>query len=129
MEIGLGCQQTEAGPVRRLIVQYEQSDFDLLVGLAVEAGLYLHLDGDTVRLVSLGGDGDPIELDVAGRRLHLDVSESDLAQRRRQWNTPEPAMESGYQRLYVERVLQADRGCDLDFLVGKRGAAVPRHSH
>jgi hypothetical protein len=38
-------------------------------------------------------------------------------------------MESGYQRLYVERVLQADRGCDLDFLVGKRGAAVPRHSH
>jgi L-arabonate dehydrase len=38
-------------------------------------------------------------------------------------------MESGYQRLYVERVLQADRGCDLDFLVGKSGAAVPRDNH
>ncbi|HSY87735.1 MAG TPA: IlvD/Edd family dehydratase [Verrucomicrobiae bacterium] len=79
--------------------------------------------------LALVQDGDMIELDVAGRRLHLDVSESDLAGRRRRWTPPEPAMESGYQRLYVERVLQADRGCDLDFLVGKRGAAVPRHSH
>ncbi|HEX7198783.1 MAG TPA: dihydroxy-acid dehydratase, partial [Dongiaceae bacterium] len=65
----------------------------------------------------------------AGRRLHLDVPEADLAERQRHWQPPVPAMESGYQRLYVERVLQADRGCDLDFLVGKRGAAVPRHSH
>jgi dihydroxy-acid dehydratase len=79
--------------------------------------------------LALVQDGDMIELDVAGRRLHLEVSESDLAERRRHWTPPEPAMESGYQRLYVERVLQADRGCDLDFLVGKRGAAVPRHSH
>jgi len=79
--------------------------------------------------LALVRDGDMIELDVAGRRLHLEVSESDLAERRRHWTPPEPAMESGYQRLYVERVLQADRGCDLDFLVGKRGAAVPRHSH
>ena len=79
--------------------------------------------------LALVQDGDMIELDVAGRRLHLDVSEGDLAERRRHWSPPEPAMESGYQRLYVERVLQADRGCDLDFLVGKRGAAVPRHSH
>lgn len=35
----------------------------------------------------------------------------------------------GYRGLYVERVLQADRGCDFDFLVGRRGAAVGRHSH
>jgi L-arabonate dehydrase len=79
--------------------------------------------------LALVRDGDVIELDVAGRRLHLDVPESELARRRRGWQAPAPAMESGYQRLYVERVLQADRGCDLDFLVGKRGAAVPRHSH
>jgi dihydroxy-acid dehydratase len=79
--------------------------------------------------LALVQDGDVIELDVAGRRLHLDVPESDLAERRRHWQPPAAAMESGYQRLYVERVLQADRGCDLDFLVGKRGAAVPRHSH
>jgi dihydroxy-acid dehydratase len=79
--------------------------------------------------LALVRDGDVIELDVAGRRLHLDVPEADLAERQRHWQPPVPAMESGYQRLYVERVLQADRGCDLDFLVGKRGAAVPRHSH
>jgi dihydroxy-acid dehydratase len=79
--------------------------------------------------LALVRDGDVIELDVAGRRLHLDVPEADLAERRRHWQPPATAMESGYQRLYVERVLQADRGCDLDFLVGKRGAAVPRHSH
>ena len=79
--------------------------------------------------LALVQDGDVIELDVAGRRLHLDVPEADLAERRRHWQPPALAMESGYQRLYIERVLQADRGCDLDFLVGKRGAAVPRHSH
>jgi len=40
-----------------------------------------------------------------------------------------PASGGGYQRLYVDHVLQADEGCDFDFLVGCRGAAVPRHSH
>jgi L-arabonate dehydrase len=38
-------------------------------------------------------------------------------------------MQSGYQQLYVDHVLQADRGCDFDFLVGQRGAAIPRQSH
>ena len=42
---------------------------------------------------------------------------------------PEPPMVSGYQRLYFDHVLQADRGVDLDFLVGQRGAAVPREAH
>ena len=42
---------------------------------------------------------------------------------------PEPPMLSGYQRLYFDHVLQADRGVDLDFLVGQRGAAVPREAH
>ena len=40
-----------------------------------------------------------------------------------------PEMVGGYQSLYVDRVLQADEGCDFDFLVGCRGAAVPKHSH
>jgi dihydroxy-acid dehydratase len=79
--------------------------------------------------IALVEDGDPIELDVAGRRLHLDVAEAELARRRAAWVAPEPAMGSGYQKLYVDHVLQADRGVDLDFLVGCRGAAVPRESH
>jgi len=79
--------------------------------------------------LALVRDGDMIELDVANRRLHLDVSAADLARRRQAWTPPVPSMDSGYQRLYVDHVLQADRGCDFDFLIGKRGAAVPRHSH
>ena len=45
------------------------------------------------------------------------------------WRRPPPPLESGYWRLYVDHVLQADRGADLDFLVGKRGAFVPRDNH
>jgi dihydroxy-acid dehydratase len=66
---------------------------------------------------------------VAKRRLHLDVSDAELERRRAQWTPPPPAMATGYQKLYIDHVMQADRGCDLDFLVGKRGAAIPRESH
>jgi dihydroxy-acid dehydratase len=72
--------------------------------------------------------GDMIELDVAARRLHLDVSDEELERRRAAWRAPDlPAR--GYYRLYVEHVLQADQGADLDFLVGASGAPVPRDSH
>lgn len=74
-------------------------------------------------------EGDIIELDVAARRLHLDISDQELQARLSQWQKPEPVMKGGYQSLYVERVLQADTGADFDFLVGCRGAAVPRESH
>jgi dihydroxyacid dehydratase/phosphogluconate dehydratase len=82
--------------------------------------------GGTLALVE---DGDFIELDVPGRRLHLDVSEDVLGKRRAAWKRPEPAMEGGYQSLYVEHVQQACQGADLDFLIGCRGDAVPRESH
>ena len=74
-------------------------------------------------------NGDMIELDVEAGRLHLDVSDAELAERRLAWTAPAPAMKGGYQSLYVERVMQADSGADLDFLVGCRGHAVPRESH
>ena len=57
------------------------------------------------------------------------LSPGELEKRRAKWKPPEPAMKGGYQSLYVDRVLQADRGADLDFLVGCRGADVPRESH
>ena len=79
--------------------------------------------------LALVRDGDMVELDVARRSLHLDVSGEELARRREAWTAPAPAMDGGYQKLYVDHVLQADRGADLDFLVGCRGAAVPRDSH
>ena len=79
--------------------------------------------------LALVQEGDMVELDVPNRRLHLDVSEEDLARRRAQWQAPAPAMSSGYQKLYVDHVMQADKGADFDFLVGCRGAEVPRESH
>ncbi len=74
-------------------------------------------------------NGDLIELDVPKRRLHLHVSDEELARRLADWRAPPPAMASGYWKLYIDHVLQADEGVDLDFLVGKRGSFVPRDNH
>ncbi|HMN85316.1 MAG TPA: IlvD/Edd family dehydratase [Bauldia sp.] len=79
--------------------------------------------------LALVENGDMITLDAAGRKLTLEVADAVLAERRKAWQAPPPPMPGGYQKLYVDHVLQADTGCDLDFLVGKRGADVPRHSH
>ena len=82
--------------------------------------------GGTLALVE---DGDYIELDVEARRLHLDVSEGELARRRAEWIPILAPVNGGYQQMYVQHVMQASEGADLDFLVGCRGAAVTRESH
>ena len=82
--------------------------------------------GGTLALVC---DGDEIELDVEDRRIELCVDAAEVAVRRAAWKAPEPAAAGGYQRLYVDHVMQADVGADFDFLVGCRGAGVPRESH
>jgi L-arabonate dehydrase len=79
--------------------------------------------------LALVQDGDVIELDVESRRLHLDVSPEELERRRRRWQPPVNSMKGGYQQLYVERVMQANTGADLDFLTGGRGDDIPRESH
>jgi L-arabonate dehydrase len=73
--------------------------------------------------------GDEIEIDVAGRRIHLHVSDEELARRRAQWKAPKPHSDRGWVKLYCDTVLQADEGVDLDFLAGKSGAKVGRPSH
>jgi dihydroxy-acid dehydratase len=82
--------------------------------------------GGTLALVK---NGDMITLDVAARRLHLHVDDEELARRRAAWQPPAPAMSSGYWKLYIDHVLQADEGADLDFLRGQRGSAVPKDNH
>ncbi len=72
---------------------------------------------------------DLIELDVPARRIHLHISDDEMARRLAEWTAPEPRLTSGYWKLYVDHVLQADQGADLDFLVGCRGAFVPRDNH
>ena len=74
-------------------------------------------------------NGDMIELNVPERKLHLHISDEELARRLSLWKQPAPPMASGYWKLYVDHVLQADQGADLDFLVGMRGSAVPRDNH
>ncbi|HMZ22851.1 MAG TPA: dihydroxy-acid dehydratase, partial [Blastocatellia bacterium] len=82
--------------------------------------------GGTLALVQ---NGDFIELDVAARKLHLDVTDDELARRRALWTPPPAHSNRGYTRLYVDHVLQADQGADLDFLVGHSGTEVTRDSH
>jgi len=83
--------------------------------------------GGTLALVK---DGDTIELDVPARQLQLLVFDEELARRRGAWQPPAPAApRGGYASLYIEHVSQADRGADLDFLVGCRGLSVARESH
>jgi dihydroxy-acid dehydratase len=91
----------------------------------------LHLSPEAAAggVLGLVQTGDMIELDVDARRLHLTISDAEISRRRAAWKAPKPTFERGYYRLYHEHVLQADRGADLDFLVGKSGAAVPRECH
>ena len=78
--------------------------------------------------LALVRSGDMIKLDVPARLVSLEVDDAVLEQRRAQWK-PAPAPERGWAKLYVDHVLQAHEGADLDFLVGKSGAPVPRESH
>jgi len=82
-------------------------------------------------MLALVQDGDEIVLDVPNRSIVLDVPEEELARR-----TPSPALvaglasaKRGWERLYIEHVLGADTGADLDFLVGASGSEVTRESH
>ncbi len=79
--------------------------------------------------LALVKNGDIIELDVHKRSIHLEVTEEELAKRRKEWKQPEPVTDRGYVNLYVKHVQQADKGADLDFLVGRSGSKVSRDSH
>ena len=91
--------------------------------------LHIAPEAATGGVLALVENGDLIELDVAKRRLHLHVSEKELARRRKKWKAPKVPMSRGYTRLYVDHVLQASEGADLDFLVGSSGAKVPNDNH
>ncbi len=79
--------------------------------------------------LALVKNGDLITLDVPARKLHLHVGDAELERRRAGWQPPVPPLQSGYWKLYIDTVLQADEGADLDFLRGKRGDFVPKDNH
>ncbi len=74
-------------------------------------------------------NGDMIELDVPARRIHLDISEAELAERLTAWTPTVEAPQSGYAWLHHTHIEGADTGADFDFLKGRRGAPVGRESH
>ena len=74
--------------------------------------------------LALVRNGDMIELDVPARRLHLDVAPEVLERRRAEWQPETSHSERGYTRLFLDHVQQADRGVDLDILVGGSGQGV-----
>ena len=74
-------------------------------------------------------NGDLIEVDVNNGKLQLEVPDEVIAKRLETYKPILPDIKGGYQKMYVDHVMQADKGADLDFLVGKRGSEVKRHSH
>jgi dihydroxy-acid dehydratase len=80
-----------------------------------------HLGGP----LALVRDGDPIALDVATRRLDLLVDADELAHRRAAWTSPPPKYERGYGALYSAHIMQADQGCDFDFLAAPGTGSEP----
>jgi dihydroxy-acid dehydratase len=69
--------------------------------------------------------GDRISVDVPARRIHLEVSDEELANRKAEWTPPPPRYERGYGWMFGRHILQANEGCDFDFLETAFGKPVP----
>jgi dihydroxy-acid dehydratase len=93
--------------------------------------LHVAPEADAGGPLALVQNGDEILLDGPARRLELLVTPQELAARAASWQQRKlpPKYSRGYYRLYVDHVLQADQGCDLDFLRGSSGSTVERESH
>ena len=79
--------------------------------------------------IALVKEGDIISVDVPQRRLELQVSDTELAERKKQWRQEQLDYNRGYAKLYIDHVEPANQGADLDFLVGHSGDDVKRESH
>ena len=112
------------GPFGRLPLFHGGPDGDHLTVLHAVPGLPGAVALDEAGTLFLGGAVDAIEAALSSGA----ASDAELVERRKHWVAP-PAPTRGYQKLYVEHVQQAHLGADLDFLVGKSGADVPRDSH
>ncbi|MGB8014062.1 MAG: IlvD/Edd family dehydratase [Terriglobales bacterium] len=76
--------------------------------------------------LALVQNGDLITLDVEARSLTLHVDAEEMEVRRKAWRAPQPPVNRGYTKWYIDHVLQANEGADFDFLVGGSGSYVPR---
>ena len=74
-------------------------------------------------------NGDEIKVDVENSTMQLLVDDKVIDERLKNYKPVLPEVKGGYQKMYIDHVMQADKGADLDFLVGRRGSEVKRHSH
>jgi dihydroxy-acid dehydratase len=72
--------------------------------------------------------GDRVTVDVPNRRIHLEVSDAELSQRKAAWKAPTPHYERGYGKMFTQHILQANQGCDFDYLETSHGAPVSEPS-
>jgi dihydroxy-acid dehydratase len=93
--------------------------------------LHVSPESDAGGPLAVVRSGDIITLDGPTRALNIAITDEEMAQRLKAWRAdrPPPTYTRGYAKLYVDHVLQADKGCDLDFLVGASGSVVTRESH
>ena len=87
----------------------------------------LHVVAGIVRRrpAGAGRDGDLIELDVAARRLELNVDEAELLRRRKAWRAPKPKYQRGFGAIFQDNITQAHQGCDFRILEGTESTAEP----
>ena len=74
--------------------------------------------------LALVRNGDMITVDVPARSIHLDISEAEMASRKAAWTPPPKRFERGYGHKFSQHILQADKGCDFDYLETSFGAPV-----
>ena len=93
--------------------------------------LHVSPEADAGGPLAVVRSGDEIVFDGPSRALTLAIGAEELESRLAAWraNRPAPTYTRGYAKLYVDHVLQADQGADLDFLVGSSGSVVTRESH
>lgn len=122
-------------PIPRVLVQKGVRDMIRVSDARMSGTAYgtviLHVSpeaqaGGTLALVKTG---DRIRVSASKGQLELLVDDAELDRRRAEWQPDAPRYDRGYAKLYVDFVLQADRGADLDFLVGKDTRPVTRESH
>lgn len=110
-------------PIPRKLLEQGVRDMVRISDARISGTSYGALVVHTAPEAAVGGplafvrDGDEVELNIAERRLEVCISEEELAERKQNWVPPAEHYNRGYGLLYIRHVLQADKGCDFDFLL------------
>jgi dihydroxy-acid dehydratase len=128
--VGAGMPEAGSLPIPRALAEQGITDMVRVSDARMSGTSYgtvvLHCspEGAVGGPIALVRDGDRIALSVSKRSIDVLVDEDELARRRSEWQPPERWQARGWQRLYADQVMQADKGADLRFLSGVEGDGV-----